>query len=259
MRHLAVQGKRLAFRESGTGPALVLLHGIGSSSLSWQYQLESLSADRRVIAWDMPGYGESEFVPLDEASDYARLLGEFLDVAGVGNCDLVGHSLGALIAASFARLQPHRVRRLILVDPAIGHGSLPAAESAARLAARLGTLRELGPVGLAEWRAASLVSSSVAPQILEKVKAAMRTVRAEGYEQASYMLSRADIFADLAAIDCPVLVIQGEDDSAVPIKNARAVAERAAAKAFHVLPGIGHQPHVEDPARLNQFLAHFLN
>lgn len=110
------------FREQGHGTPLVLLHGISSGAASWHKQM-ALSG-YRVLAWDMPGYGESPMLPVEQANagDYADALARLLDHAGVERAVVVGHSLGALVASAFAAKYPRRVRYLVLADVAQGYG-----------------------------------------------------------------------------------------------------------------------------------------
>ncbi len=110
------------FREQGSGIPLTLLHGISSGAASWHKQMAL--PGYRVLAWDMPGYGESPMLaaaPAD-AGDYADALARMLDRAGVEQTILVGHSLGALVAVAFAAKYPQRVLYLVLADVAQGYG-----------------------------------------------------------------------------------------------------------------------------------------
>ncbi|MBS0926809.1 alpha/beta fold hydrolase, partial [Klebsiella michiganensis] len=106
------------FREQGSGTPLTLLHGISSGAASWHKQMAL--PGYRVLAWDMPGYGESPMLATAraDAGDYADALARMLDRAGVQKTVLVGHSLGALVAAAFAARYPQRVRYLVLADVA---------------------------------------------------------------------------------------------------------------------------------------------
>lgn len=116
------------FREQGSGIPLTLLHGISSGAASWHKQMAL--PGYRVLAWDMPGYGESPMLaaaPAD-AGDYADALARMLDRAGVEQTILVGHSLGALVAAAFAAKYPQRVLYLVLADVAQGYGQAEAAQ-----------------------------------------------------------------------------------------------------------------------------------
>ena len=98
----------ISYREAGAGPPLCLLHGIGSQSGSWVPQLDTLAARFHVIAWDAPGYGESDQILTDPpaTSDYADSLVGLLDALSIDRVLLVGNSLGALIAGAFAAMQP---------------------------------------------------------------------------------------------------------------------------------------------------------
>jgi pimeloyl-ACP methyl ester carboxylesterase len=138
-----------SFLEAGSGPPLVLLHGIGSAAVSFCHQLDGLSADFRVIAWDAPGYGGSTPLATSELDPggYAAALKCFLDALALDRIHLLGHSLGTLIAARFTAEQPERVITLTLSSVARGHGRLSAAEQRRALAARLNDVAELGPRG----------------------------------------------------------------------------------------------------------------
>ena len=108
------------FREQGSGIPLMLLHGISSGAASWHKQM-ALNGFR-VLAWDMPGYGESPMLVVERANagDYADALAAMLDRAGVWQVVLVGHSLGALVASAFAAKYPERVLHLVLADLGAG-------------------------------------------------------------------------------------------------------------------------------------------
>ena len=118
-----VDGVRFAWRESGSGSALVLLHGLGGSRLSWEPQLAGLAGRHRVVAWDMPGYGASR--PLDGAVTFTTLadaLIDFLDTIGALAVHLAGISFGGMIAQYVAARYPSRVLSLALLatSPAFG-------------------------------------------------------------------------------------------------------------------------------------------
>ena len=121
-----VDGARVAYRcGGGSGPVVVLLHGISSGAASWLPCASLLAAHARVIAWDAPGYGDSS--PLAQArplaADYARRLEGLLAVLGVQPALLVGHSLGALMAAAYAASARKLPARLLLLSVAQGYGA----------------------------------------------------------------------------------------------------------------------------------------
>jgi pimeloyl-ACP methyl ester carboxylesterase len=120
LRTIDADGSRLTYMEQGTGVPLVLLHGVGSGARSWVRQLDTLSARCRVIAWDGPGYGDSIALPMDAPGPdkYIDALLKLVDALGVDRMHLVGHSLGAIQAARFARRHPERLLGLTLASMA---------------------------------------------------------------------------------------------------------------------------------------------
>jgi pimeloyl-ACP methyl ester carboxylesterase len=260
LQTVAVDGLRLAWREAGQGTPLVLLHGIGSASDSWEYQLAHFAGDFRVVAWDAPGYGgSSDFnIETPSAADFADALDRLLGALGIERCHLVGHSLGALIAAAFASRHPDWILSLTLANAAAGHGRLDAKTRAARLHERLGDLEAYGPAGMAERRAPRLVAPGASPEVLARVQAVMARVRPAGYSRAARMLAEGDIFADLAHIDRPTLVMCGTLDRVTPEESNRAIAKALSNGRFEPLPGLGHASYVESPELFNLVLGRFL-
>lgn len=260
VQQLVVASGRLSWRESGEGVPVVLLHGISSGSASWLYQLEELSRQFHVVAWDAPGYGDSS--PLKEsapaAGDYARVLHGL-----VGSLrqpvHLVGHSLGALIAAAYAAAYPGHVRSLALLNPAVGYGASPPDARDGKLGARLAQLRRLGVDGIARERAPHLVSPAASAQALELLRWNASRLRADGYEQAARMLAAGDLLRDIGAVRLPTLVLTGSEDNVTPQGSAREVADVAADGACVVLEGVGHVSYVEAPRRVTAALEGFFS
>uniref|UniRef100_E1TJM0 Alpha/beta hydrolase fold protein n=1 Tax=Burkholderia sp. (strain CCGE1003) TaxID=640512 RepID=E1TJM0_BURSG len=237
---------------------LVLLHGIGSGAASWVQQLEAEGASRRVLAWDAPGYGESTPVaPMSPvASDYASVLGEWLDALGVGRCVLVGHSLGAIIAGSFAATQPSRVAGLLLLSPAGGYGAACAEVRDAKRDQRLAMLNELGPQGLAQQRSANMLSAHASEDARAWVRWNMSRVIPHGYAQATQLLANADLAADLVCFKGRVNVAVGADDTI----TTPAACERLALVAgtqLQIVPRAGHAGYIEAGAAYNTIIDTF--
>lgn len=253
----------LAAGPSGaTATPLVLLHGIGSAARSFEAALPLLAADRRAIAWNAPGYGGSTPVATDapDATAYAAVLARLLDALGLGRVHLLGHSLGAIMAARFAAEHPERLASLALASIALGHAHLDADKRAAALAARLADLAELGPRGLAEKRGPRLLGPDASPQAIRAVVDTMATVDPTGYAQASRLLSGADVAADVARLpaELPLLVLYGEDDVITPPAANRVVAAlRPDCREVVVARG-GHAIYVEKPAEFAAAVNAFL-
>jgi pimeloyl-ACP methyl ester carboxylesterase len=258
----------LRYREAGaalgTEPPLVLVHGIGSGSASWVYQLDAADASAnataavRVLAWDAPGYADSTPLAASQptAQDYAQHLWAWLDALGLQRVRLVGHSLGCLMAASAARLQPQRVASLTLLAPAQGYGPAPEAVRSKMVHDRLGLLA-LGAHQMAQARAPALLTPNADPEHLALATSMMARLQPAGYAQAVHMLAQADIGADLrafgAASQAPVTVACGELDSITPAKACRALAQAQGAR-YVPLGEVGHLCAVQASAQVNALL-----
>jgi pimeloyl-ACP methyl ester carboxylesterase len=250
-----------SFLEAGSGPPLVLLHGIGSAAASFRYQLEALSARFRVVAWDSPGYGASTPLAIEhpDTSDYAAALDAWLGALGIDRCHLVGQSLGTLIAARFAAEQPRRVLSLTLAGVARGHGRLPPPERQRLLAQRLDDLAQLGPQGMAAKRGPRLLGPEATETMRRTVIEIMARIPAEGYAQAARMLSTGDITADLVRLSTalPIQIMVGQADVITPPESNREIAAAIPAASVHVVPGAGHALYLEKPAEFNRLVSDF--
>jgi pimeloyl-ACP methyl ester carboxylesterase len=255
-RALDLPGGRIAWLESGEGPPLLLVHGIGGDAAAWTHQLGSLSAGRRVLAWDAPGYGGS--APPGEAGHAARLL-EWLDALGIKRLDAVGHSLGAIFLAQLARARPGLLRRVVLLHPMAGMGALPAMERESLRAARIAELAELGPEGFAALRGAAILGRAASDSARARAVAVMAGIPPAAYLAAWEALVAADIFPLLPALSGPVLVVSGEDDKGSPPELGRRITAALPRGGFFLMPGVGHYAPIEAPAALDELLLAFLN
>lgn len=240
----------------GPGPALVLLHGIGSQAASFTPLLPHLAPTLRVIAWNAPGYGGSEPLAQDwpVASDYARALERFLDtVAPATPVTLLGHSLGALMGTAFAATHRDRVRRLLLAAPALGHGMARGGTLSAAAQSRIDDLERMGAEDFAAARAARLVFDPAAnPDIVALVRGAMSKVTLPGYAQAARMLASGRLLDDAERLSVPTDVIVGAEDQVTPPEGARrahAALRGAARGTFTLIPEAGHAIYQQAPAR----------
>ncbi len=248
------KSRAISYREAGAGQALVLLHGIGSSSASWLFQLESLKG-YRLIAWDAPGYGDSDFLneKNPRAENYAAALHGFLERLLLKDVVLVGSSLGCLMAAAYAAAHPERVRSMLLLGPAAGF-----AGDQTKLEERLAEIDQLGPEGMAEKRSPTLVAKASPPIALELVRWSQRRVKPDGYRQAVHCLGAGRLADDAKLYGKKVLVACGSEDVITPEAGCKAVATAFPKAAYRSLAGLGHAPHVEDPARINAMIREFV-
>ena len=250
----------MAWREAGSGPAIVFLHGIGSGSQGWEAQLDHFAPGYRAIAWDAPGYGGSDELEPEapDTGDYAEALAGLLSALEIETAHLVGNSLGSLFAGAFAKIHRGQVLSMVLSDPAIGHAEADPKVRASSLAARLEGVNTLGPEAMARKRAPRVVAPGTSEEILAKVRGIMAGVRPRGYSQAAHALSNGNLIADLAGCDAPVLVLTGSEDVVTPPEGGRLVASSLIDGRFELLDGVGHLPYVEAPATFNTIVGDFL-
>lgn len=252
-------GARVSHREAGSAEAVthVLLHGIGSASGSWVRQLNAaVGQPLRLLAWDAPGYGASDPVKADwpHADHYAERLWAWLDALDVRTpVTLVGHSLGALMAARATVQAPPRVQRLVLLSPAAGYGNAEPAVREQKLRDRLATLERLGPQGMAQARGAAMLSPGAPAELVEAVRDSMSQVIPAGYTQAARLLAHGTLLADVDRVHCPMVVASGSADGITTPASCQAVAQ-AAGVAWNDLGSVGHACPLEAPGAVNALL-----
>jgi pimeloyl-ACP methyl ester carboxylesterase len=256
IRYREFIGKLMAVRPPLT--PTILLHGIGSGSGSWLHQLQDDSLGR-VLAWDAPGYADSSPLKMNEpaAADYAQVLWAWLDALNIQQVHLVGHSLGCIMAAAAARLQPQRVKKLTLLAPAQGYGTAPEAVRTKKRDERLEAMAQLGLQQMAEQRAPRLLSPAASAEQIALATHMMSRLNEGGYTQATSMLSTADIRADLQAFQAqsaaPIQVACGDQDVITPPDACRAMAD-VLRIPYTVLPGAGHLCALEAPQSISTLL-----
>ncbi len=252
-------GGAMGYRRAGEGRGapLVLLHGIGSGSGSWVRQLEALSGSRDVLAWDAPGYGQSEPLPAPrpDAQAYGRRVWQWLDALGLaGPVTLVGHSLGAIMAAAAAGQAPGRVSRLVLLSPAQGYAAATPELREAKRHDRLATLNSLGPDGMARKRGAAMLSPAAPADMVAYVQATMAQVIPAGYTQATHLLADSDLASLLRQAPAPTVVGCGHADTITPPSGCQALAH-AAGLAYVDLGPAGHVCALEAAEAVNALLS----
>ncbi len=239
----------------GLGTPLVCLHGIGSNGTSFSPLVRFLPDDMHLIAWHAPGYLDSAPLnqPWPQPQDYAEALARFLDAAGIAKINLLGHSLGTLIAADFARANPDRIGRLVLTSAAQGYGISPGGALPSQAARRIQDLRELGPSIFARSRAPKVVFAvDKKPEAVSRVKAAMARVNLDGYTQAVRMLALGNLAESIKNVPIRPGFIAGVEDMVTPIdQTRRAAAAWAEAHGPHPrvieLAGAGHASYAQKP------------
>jgi pimeloyl-ACP methyl ester carboxylesterase len=246
----------ISMDESGHGPPLVLLHGVGASRAVWRHVTPALAEDRHVIAPDLPGFGESS--PAADGFDLkgaAAALADPLAARAREPFDLLGNSLGGAVALKLAVLYPDLVRRLILSAPA---GFAP---ESARVAAAAGALsdpvvrvrRLVGaPVARSSAARRALLWGAIAePHRLSADDARMMLRSSRGSTRIGAAVAsvlRADLRPELNRLGAPLGVIWGWRDRIIPISTLRYIRVARPDLIVVTIPRAAHVPQVERPA-----------
>jgi pimeloyl-ACP methyl ester carboxylesterase len=259
-KHVSIDERRIAYREAGEGPAIVFLHGLGGNSASWEPQFGSLSHRYRVVAWDMPGFGNSDILATQPATtrDYCHLTRRFMDALGIECAHGVGTSYGTVILADVAQSNPDRIKSMIFACGVTGMGHLDAQERARLRATRRAEIESLGQRKFAETRNSTYVASGLSAELVERVVLLAGSAKPEGYLQAYGALTESNIFPSLEKINMPVLVISGANDPIAPARDCERVAKALPQAEYHCIPNSGHYVNLEQAEAFNRLIGNFL-
>ena len=269
---IAVNGLRVHVRDEGPRDdplPLVLVHGTSASLHTWDGWAADLKGQRRVIRFDLPGFGlTGPDVNNDYTLDaYVRFVEGAVDALGVQNFVVAGNSLGGQIAWATAAKLPQRVHQLVLID-ASGYPTAPQSMPIGFRIARVPGLRRLAEVVLprgviqASLRNVYGDASKVTPELVDRYYEL--TLR-EGNRQAlAYrfdQMQRADVaqgVATIRSLKVPTLIMWGGKDRLIPVDNGRKFATDIMGSQWVVFDDLGHVPQEEDPQRTVQTLRNFL-
>ena len=275
LQYRIVHGYRRAFRIAGSGPAILLIHGIGDNSTTWSSVQSTLAQRFTVIAPDLLGHGKSDKPRADySVAAYANGMRDLLSVLDIERVTVVGHSLGGGVAMQFAYQFPQLVDRLILVGAggvtkdvnfALRIASLPMGSEALallRLPMVLPSLQLVGRVaGLAIGRTGVGRDLPDMLRILRDLpeptasSAFARTLRAvvDWRGQVVTMLDRCYLTESV-----PVQLIWGSHDSVIPVSHAQLAHSAMPGSQLEIFDGSGHFPFHDDPDRFVEVVEQFI-
>lgn len=254
-----VAGLDIAYRRAGSGPVLLMLHGIGGAAAQWRAQLEGLADEFTAVAWDTPGYGDSDDPDGDwRMADYAERLAALIDHLSPEPVHFLGQSWGGLLAQEFYRHYPERVRSLILSDTFAGSVVRPEAERNAILQGRLDAVATKSPAEMAAARLPMLVPDDAPESVKQEIETMLAAIHPNGYRQAAIALHYTDFLDLLPAISVPTLVIAGEHDRVVAMEHSRQLADGIPGARLEVIPGAGHLSNQQKPDEYNAIVRRFL-
>ena len=259
MDEVEVKGLRIAYEQAGEGPLLVLVHGYVGDSRGWRPQIDDLSDEFTVVAWDAPGYGRSSDPPETfRLPEYADCLAGFVEALDLGRPHLLGLSFGGGLALELYRRHPTMPRSLVLASAYAGWaGSLPAEVVDQRLQQAL-RQSELPPDELVRALIPTLLSESASAEIVGEVAANISEFHPAGLRATARSFAEADLRDILPSIDVPTLLLYGEKDTRAPLNVAHDLHTRIPDSRLVVIPGAGHMIHIEAAERFNAEVRDFL-
>ena len=253
-----ISGLDIAYQRAGDGSPLVLLHGFIQDSRVWRPQIEDLSRDFTVIAWDAPGCGRSSN-PDEHFSmaQFADCLAGLLENAGVSSAHVLGLSWGGTMALEFYRRHPDRVLSLILADTYAGWaGSLGEEAAAQRLARCLRESEMPAEEWVPQW-VPDAFSDAAGQALLDELASIMSDFHPAGFRAMSRTLA-PDFRELLPLIEAPTLLLWGDDDKRSPLSNGALMRDGIPGARLVVIPGAGHVSNMEQPERFNAEVRDFL-
>jgi pimeloyl-ACP methyl ester carboxylesterase len=272
-QRVTLHGHDIAYRGAGTGPVLVLIHGMAGSSETWEPVLPALAERYTVIAPDLPGHGDSDKPRGDYSlGAHAAAVRDLLVALGHERATIVGQSFGGGVAMQLAYQHPECCERLVLVSSG-GLGqevalllralTLPGAEHLLPIACN-GRVRDAGatvtgwldriglrpvPVVAEMWRSFASLSDGATREAFQHT---LRSV----VDLHGQRVSAADRLYLAAAV--PTLIVWGDRDPIIPVDHAYAAHELVPGSRLEVFEGAGHYPHCEQPDRFVEVLVDFL-
>ena len=239
-------GSAIGYGEAGSGDALpiVFLHGVGSDKSVWRPQLAHFGAERRAIAFDYPGYGESD--PAEDGAsrdEFARAIAAGMEALGIDRAHICGLSLGGVVALALYNLAPARCASLILADSFALHPQGTAIYE--RAIAASADLR-----GAAEARVDMLLAQPADPALRAEVVETMARIDPAAYRIGADAVWLADQSERAASVNVPTLVLVGSEDSITPPALSKQLAELIPGARLQLIEGAGHISNAE---RANAF------
>lgn len=251
----------LALRHCGSGPLVVLLHGIGGNARNWDQQLQVLAPHYTAVAWDMRGYGNSEDYdgPL-RLDDLCHDLDAVLDHFGVRQAHLVGLSMGGMIAQEYYRRQPGRVRSLLLANTNVGIGVAFSQQQKDEFVnlRKQPLLEGKTPADLIGPMRQALLGLDPPAAAVDNISASIAGLHAASYIKAIEAIIEFDSSDITAAIQVPVLLLGSTHDRVIPLASMRAMHRTITGSQLYVFDGVGHLSNLERPEEFNELMLDFL-
>lgn len=248
-RVLTSLGYSIGYAEAGSGPQMpiVFLHGVGSDKTVWRPQLGHFGKERRSIAFDYPGYGDSDPAPAGTTrDDYAIATWSALDGLGVSRAHVCGLSLGGVVAIAMHHAAPERCASLTLADTFAVHPDGQAIHERSIAAADTGSLRPM-----AEARVDVLLAQPADPKVRREVIETMASIEPAAYRIGAEAVWLADQRERARDIAVPTLILCGDEDRPTPPALSRELQSLITGSRLEMIARAGHLTNLEQPAAFN--------
>jgi len=242
--------------EAGSGDAapILFLHGVGSDKSVWAPQLAHFGATRRAVAFDYPGYGESDPASADTSrDDFAATILGAMDTLGIGQAHVCGLSLGGVIAIAMYAAAPKRCVSLILADSFAVHPEGAAIHERATKASRALTMKQL-----AEQRTPAILAPGASQEVRDEVCRTMARIDPDAFRIGTEAVWLADQRERTAKVDVPTLVVVGDQDKVTPPALSEELAAAIPGARLQIIAGAGHLTNIEMPDRFNAIVETFI-
>jgi pimeloyl-ACP methyl ester carboxylesterase len=273
VQYLTIHGHRRAYVRAGSGPVLLLLHGLGCDHTTWGPVIDTLAEHYTVIAPDLLGHGRSAKPRADYSlGGYANGMRDLLTVLGVDKVTVVGHSFGGGVAMQYAYQFPERTERLVLVASG---GLGPEVSPAIRAVAAPGfhqvmgvlTMPGIRHVGMAGMRGLARTPLKLTRDLDEvahiydsfkdpHARAAIRHVVSAVVDWRGQIVTMADRAYLTQAM--PMAVVWGRDDRVIPVSHAANAENLGSDVHLEIIDGAGHFPHKDEPERFAEVVHEFI-
>lgn len=256
MGRIATARGRIGYLEEGGGSELpiIFLHGVGSDKNVWRPQLEHFGRTRRAIAFDYPGYGESEHIESATRDDFASAIFAAMDALDISSAHVCGLSLGGVIAIAMHAAAPARCASLIIADSFAIHPDGQGIHDRSVAASQAMTMREL-----AEARSGLLLGSAATPELQSEVVDTMASIDPAAYCLGAAAVWLADQRDRSAAIDVPTLILVGEEDRITPPGLSEELHKLIPGSKLQRIAKAGHLANAEQPQAFNSAIESFLS
>jgi len=249
-------GYSIGFAEAGGGDTMpiVFLHGVGSDKSVWRPQLDRFASERRAIAFDYPGYGDSDQAPEGTTrDDYAAAILSAMSELGVERAHICGLSLGGVVAIAMYAAEPDRCVSLTLADSFAKHPDGAAILERSKAALETGTLRFM-----AESRVDVLLAQPAVPIVRREVVDTMAGIAPAAYLIGAKAVWLADQSERAGDIRVPTLVLCGAEDKITPPALSRELAHLIPGARFDLIEHAGHITNFEKPDEFNTLVGAFI-